>query len=235
MRRALLFAAGMSIVACSRDARAPDGERPAPPVANATAPEPRVSSDDAGSAEPPATQGPVASGDAGGEPPMERVPDIEYVPTPQNVVDTMLEVAKVKKGDVLYDLGCGDGRIVVTVAKRLGIKAYGFDLDPQRIKESRENAKRAGVEHLVTFEQKDIFDVDLTPATVVTLYLLPELNVRLIPQLEKLKPGSRVVSHDFDMAGVTYERYWTVIARDHQTPRDREHYVYLWKTPLRKK
>ncbi|MBX3197411.1 MAG: methyltransferase domain-containing protein [Labilithrix sp.] len=219
MRRALLFAAGVSIVACSRDARSPDGERPAPPVATATSPEPRVSSDDAGSA----------------EPPMERVPDIEYVPTPQNVVDKMLEVAKVKKGDVLYDLGCGDGRIVVTAAKRLGIKAYGFDLDPQRIKESRENAKRAGVEHLVTFEQKDIFDVDLSPATVVTLYLLPDLNVRLIPQLEKLKPGSRVVSHDFDMEGVTYERYWTVIARDHQTPRDREHYVYLWKTPLRKK
>ncbi|MBX3261461.1 MAG: methyltransferase domain-containing protein [Labilithrix sp.] len=165
---------------------------------------------------------------------MERTPDIEYVPTPENVVDKMLEVANVKKGDVLYDLGCGDGRIVVTAAKKLGIKAYGFDLDPQRIKESKENAKSAGVEHLVTFEQKDIFDVDLSPATVVTLYLLPELNVRLIPQLEKLKPGSRIVSHDFDMEGVTYEKWWTVIAKDHQTPRDREHYVYLWKTPLRK-
>ena len=165
---------------------------------------------------------------------MERTPDIEYVPTPQNVVDKMLEVGKVGKNDVLYDLGCGDGRIVVTAAKKLGIKAFGFDLDPQRIRESRENAKNAGVEHLVTFEQKDIFKVDLSPATVVTLYLLPELNVKLIPQLEKLAPGSRIVSHDFDMEGVTYENWWTVMAKDHRTPNDREHYVYLWKAPLKK-
>ncbi len=165
---------------------------------------------------------------------MERVPDIEYVPSPQNVVDKMLEVAKITKDDVLYDLGCGDGRIPVTASKKFGIKTWCFDIDPQRIKEAKANAKQNGVENLVTIEQKDIFKVDLSPATVVTLYLLPELNVRLIPQLEKLKPNSRIVSHDFDMEGVKYEKWWTVIAKDHRTPKDREHYVYLWKTPLKK-
>lgn len=170
-----------------------------------------------------------------GNPLDEQVPDIEYVPTPQNVVDKLLEAAKVTKNDVLYDLGCGDGRIVVTAAKKFGIKAVGYDIDPRRVKESKENAKNAGVENLVTIEQKDIFTVDLSPATVVTLYLLPELNVRLIPQLEKLKPGSRIVSHDFDMEGVDPEKTWTIIAPDHRdAAKNREHYVYLWKTPLKK-
>ena len=104
-----------------------------------------------------------------------------------------------------------------------------------RVKESLENGKKNHVEHLVTVEQKDIFSVDLSPATVVTLYLLPELNVRLIPQLEKLRPGSRVVSHDFEMEGVEPLKVWTVMAPDHRPPHaDREHYVYLWKTPLEK-
>ncbi|MBX3205966.1 MAG: methyltransferase domain-containing protein [Labilithrix sp.] len=222
-----LFA--LSLLACSRDARSPDGEGRAAPSSPTAEPAPVAVA--AGAAEPAAS----VDASASAEQPMERTPDIEYVPTPENVVEKMLEVGKVKKGDVLYDLGCGDGRIVVTAAKKFGIKAFGFDLDPQRIKESKENAKKAGVEHLVTFEQKDIFNVDLSPATVVTLYLLPELNVRLIPQLEKLKPGSRVVSHDFDMEGVAYENWWSVIARDHQTPKDREHFVYLWKTPLKLK
>jgi SAM-dependent methyltransferase len=164
----------------------------------------------------------------------ERVPDIEYVPTPQSVVDKLLEAAQIKKGDVLYDLGCGDGRIVINAAKRFGIAAVGVDIDPKRVAESRANVKSNGVEHLVRIEQKDIFDVDLSKATVVTLYLLPELNVKLIPQLEKLAPGSRIVSHDFDMEGVEPEKVWTVIARDHREPVNREHYVYLWKTPLQK-
>ena len=164
----------------------------------------------------------------------EQVPDIEYVPTPQNVVDKLLDVATIGKDDVLYDLGCGDGRIVINAAKRFGIKAVGFDIDPKRVAESRANVKSNKVEHLVTIEQQDIFTVDLSKATVVTLYLLPELNVRLIPQLERLKPGSRVVSHDFDMEGVEPENHWTVFARDHREPKNREHYVYLWKTPLKK-
>ena len=165
----------------------------------------------------------------------ERVPDIEYVPTPQNVVDKMLEVAKIQKTDVLYDLGCGDGRIPITAAKKFGIKAVGFDIDPVRVKESRANVKKAGVENLVTIELKDIFNVDLTPATVVTLYLLPELNVKLIPQLDKLAKGSRVITHDFDMAGVEPVNTWTIMAPHHRPPyKDREHYVYLFNVPLKK-
>ncbi|MCL4785236.1 MAG: methyltransferase domain-containing protein [Verrucomicrobia bacterium] len=134
-------------------------------------------------------------------PATNREPDVIYVPTPQPVVEKMLEMAEVKKGDVVYDLGCGDGRIVVTAAKKYGVKAVGFDIDPQRVKEALENVRSNKVEHLVTIKQEDIFTLDLREANVVTLYLLPDLNVRLMPQLAKLKPGSRIVSHDFDMRG----------------------------------
>lgn len=181
-----------------------------------------------------ASAAPSAVASANPDAPPTRGPDIEYVPTPENVVEKMMEAAKITKDDVLYDLGCGDGRIVITAAKKFGIKAKGFDIDPVRVAESKENVKKAKVEHLVTIEHKDIFTLDLSPASVVTLYLLPELNVKLIPQLEKLKPGSRIVAHDFDMEGVEYEKTWTVIAKDHRTPANREHYVYLWKTPLKK-
>ena len=162
------------------------------------------------------------------EPPTRR-PDVIFVPTPQEVVDKMLEVAGVKKGEVVYDLGCGDGRIPVTAAKKYGVKAYGFDIDPERIKESKENVKKNNVGDLVTIDQKDIFTLDLSKADVVTLYLLPSLNVKLIPQLEKLKPGSRIVSHDFDMRGVKPDKVINV------TPKDqREHTIYLWTVPLKK-
>jgi SAM-dependent methyltransferase len=135
------------------------------------------------------------------EPKPSKTPDVVYVPTPQTVVDKMLELAEVKAGDVVYDLGCGDGRIVVTAAKKYGVKAIGYDIDPQRVKEARENVKKAGVEHLVRIEEADVFTLDLTGASVVTLYLLPALNVRLMPQLAKMKTGSRIVSHNFDMRG----------------------------------
>ncbi|MCP4608359.1 MAG: methyltransferase domain-containing protein [Planctomycetes bacterium] len=130
-----------------------------------------------------------------------RKPDILYVPTPQEVVDKMLEMAQIKEGDVIYDLGCGDGRIVVTAAKRYGIKAVGFDINPRRVRESLENVRKNNVEHLVTIKHEDVFTLDLREANVVTLYLLPSLNVKLMPQLEKLRPGSRILSHDFDMRG----------------------------------
>jgi SAM-dependent methyltransferase len=158
-----------------------------------------------------------------------RTPDVVYVPTPQGVVDKMLDLVKLKKTDVVYDLGCGDGRIVVTAAKKYGTKAFGFDIDPERIAEARENVKKNKVEHLVTIEQKDIFTLDLSPADVVTLYLLPRLNVKLIPQLQKLKPGSRVVSHDFDMQGVTPLKHLSLRPADDS----REHEIYLWKAPIR--
>ena len=131
----------------------------------------------------------------------ERKPDVIFVPTPQAVVDKMLEMAEIKTGNILYDLGCGDGRIVVTAAKRYGVKAFGFDIDPARVRESLENVKSNNVEHLVTIKQADIFTLDLRQANVVTLYLLPELNVKLMPQLAQLEPGSRIVSHDFSMRG----------------------------------
>jgi SAM-dependent methyltransferase len=130
----------------------------------------------------------------------QRKLDVWYVPTPHEIVDRMLDVAKVRIGDVVYDLGCGDGRMVIAAAKKYGTRGVGVDLDPARIREARENAKRAGVESLVTFKVADMFETDIREATVVLLYLLPELNRRLKPKLfEQLRPGARVVSHDWDM------------------------------------
>jgi uncharacterized protein (TIGR03000 family) len=159
----------------------------------------------------------------------EREPDVIFVATPQEVVDKMLEMAAVKKDDVVYDLGCGDGRIVVTAAKKYGCKAVGFDIDPRRIEESQENVKKEGVGDLVSIEKKDIFTVDLSKASVVTLYLLPNLNVKLVPQLEKMKPGSRIVSHNYDIEGYKPKEWAKVRARDGV-----EHNVYLWVVPLEK-
>jgi len=157
----------------------------------------------------------------------ERRPDVIFVPTPQDVVEKILELAEVTKDDVVYDLGCGDGRIVVTAAKKYGCKAIGIDIDPQRIKESKERVKKYKVEELVTIKEGDIFKEDLTPASVVTLYLLPSLNVKLIPQLQKLKPGSRIVSHSFDMEGVKPEKKIEYQAKDGIT-----HTIYLWRAPI---
>jgi len=126
--------------------------------------------------------------------------DVPYVPTPQQVVDRMLALAKVGKNDVLYDLGCGDGRIVVTAAKQLGARGTGIDIDPVRIAEAEDNARKAGVDKRVSFKVGDLFEADLSGASVVTLYLLPTINTRLRPRLwQQLKVGSRVVSHAFDM------------------------------------
>ncbi|MCX8155245.1 MAG: methyltransferase domain-containing protein [Verrucomicrobiae bacterium] len=165
----------------------------------------------------------------------KRQPDVVFVPTPQEVVDKMLELAEVKKGDIVYDLGCGDGRIVVTAAKKFGVKAYGFDINPERVKESLENVKTNKVEHLVTIKEADIFELDLSEATVVTLYLLPDLNVKLMPQLRKLKPGSRIVSHDFDMRGAKPLKVEKVVVKrqdgDNSYVHEGEHTVYLWKVP----
>lgn len=126
--------------------------------------------------------------------------DVPYVPTPQNVVDRMLQMASVGKNDVLYDLGCGDGRMVVTAARKYGAQGIGIDLDPKRIKEAKDNARKAGVGGKAKFMVGDLFATDLSDATVVTLYLLNSVNRKLRPQLwQQLKPGTRVVSHAFDM------------------------------------
>ena len=126
--------------------------------------------------------------------------DVPYVPTPQAVVDKMLEMAAVTKDDVVYDLGSGDGRIVITAAKKYGVRGVGVDIDPERIKEANANAVQAGVVDRVKFIEQDLFKTDLKEASVVTLYLLPEVNLRLRPKLlSELKPGTRIVSHAFDM------------------------------------
>jgi cyclopropane fatty-acyl-phospholipid synthase-like methyltransferase len=133
-----------------------------------------------------------------------RTPDVHYVPTPQPVVDAMLRMANVTATDVVYDLGCGDGRIPVTAAQRFGARGVGIDLDPVRIREANENAKAAGVTDKVRFLNQDLFTSDFKDATVVTLYLLPSLNEKLMPKLKaELKPGTRIVSHAFDM-GATW-------------------------------
>jgi precorrin-6B methylase 2 len=152
-----------------------------------------------------------------------REPDVVFVPTPQEVVEQMMKLANVQKGDVLYDLGCGDGRTVITASK-LGARAIGIDINPERIKESVENAQKAGVADRVTFRNEDLFEANFRDATVVTLYLLPSLNLKLRPKLWKeLKPGTRIVSHDFDMGQWKPEKE---IDADGHT-------LYLWTVPAK--
>ena len=155
---------------------------------------------------------------------------VPYVPTPQEVVERMLELAGVKKGDVVYDLGSGDGRIVVTAAKKYGVKAIGFEIDPDRIRESKENIRKAGVEKLVEIRQQDIRTVDLSPASVVTMYLLPEVNMMLRPNIwSQMKPGSRVVSHDFDMGD-----WKPVKTEDIKDSSGWDHTLYLWRVEAKR-
>jgi precorrin-6B methylase 2 len=151
-----------------------------------------------------------------------RSPDVPYVPTPENVVEAMLKLGEVKKGDILYDLGSGDGRIVVTAAKQYGVKGTGIDINPERIQEANANAKQAGVTDKVRFLNQDLFEADIKDATVVTLYLLPAINLKLRPKLWKdLKPGTRIVSHSFDMGDWSPEKKIEVDGR----------YLYLWRVP----
>ncbi len=152
-----------------------------------------------------------------------REPDVVYVPTSPEAVEEMLKLAKVTKNDVLYDLGSGDGRIPVTAAQKFGTRGVGIDINPERIREANANAQKAGVTDLVEFRQEDLFQADFSKATVVTLYLLPELNVKLRPELfRQLKPGTRIVSHDFDMGEWKPER--VVQTSDGST-------IYLWTIP----
>jgi SAM-dependent methyltransferase len=157
--------------------------------------------------------------------PKLKKPDVEYVPTPHKVVAEMLRLVDVKKTDVVYDLGCGDGRVVITAAKDYGTRGVGVDIDPTRIKESRANARRAGVVNRVKFLQQDLFETDIREATVVTLYLLPELNRKLRPKLlSDLRPGTRVVSHDFDM-GDWHPDHVIYVQGSY------EHSVFYWVIP----
>lgn len=154
--------------------------------------------------------------------PQERPGDVPYVPTAQLIVDAMLELAQVNKNDVLYDLGSGDGRIPITAAQKFGTRGVGIDIDPERIQESNANAEKAGVSDRVRFIQQDMFKTDLRDATVVTLFLLPDVNLKLRPKLLKeLKPGTRIVSHSFDMGD------WKPV----QTRQVGGTTIYLWIVP----
>ena len=153
-----------------------------------------------------------------------RSPDVIFVPTPQEVVDAMLKLAKVSASDIVYDLGSGDGRTPITAAKTYGARGVGIDIDPQRIKEAMENLKTAGVADKVRFLNQDLFTTNISEATVVTLYLLPSLNLKLIPKLNaELKPGTRVVSHAFDMGDIKPLQTQNVNGRT----------IYFWTVPIK--
>src|SRR5512145_80714 len=151
--------------------------------------------------------------------------DVPYVPTHESLVDEMLRMAKVGKNDVLYDLGSGDGRIVIAAARQFGTRGVGYDIDPDRVREANANARRAGVTDKVKFVQGDIFEADIKDATVVTLYLLPDVNLRLRPKLlSDLKPGTRVVSHNYDMGD--WKPLQTITVKVPE-----EHTIYYWVVP----
>jgi precorrin-6B methylase 2 len=153
-----------------------------------------------------------------------RSPDVIFVPTPQEVVDAMLKLAKVSANDVVYDLGSGDGRIPITAARTYGARGVGIDIDPQRIKEATENLKTSGMGDKVRFLNQDLFTTNISEATVVTLYLLPSLNLKVLPKLNaELKPGTRVVSHAFDMGDIKPQQTQNVNGRT----------IYLWTVPIK--
>lgn len=163
----------------------------------------------------------------------KKQPDVPFVPTTDAAVEAMLKLAGVQKSDVVYDLGCGDGRIVVAAAKTFGAHAVGIDINPVRIKEAKENAQKAGVENLVRFEEQDLFEADIHEATVVTLFLLSSVNLKLRPKLlADLKPGTRVVSNTFDMGDWKPEKEITLGGDDEDTYLS--HRLFLWRIPERK-
>ncbi|MBN1611525.1 MAG: methyltransferase domain-containing protein [Polyangiaceae bacterium] len=181
-----------------------------------------------------------APDDSAASPSFGAMPDVDYWATPQPVVDRMLELARVKATDLVYDLGCGDARSLVTAAERYGAKGVGFDIDPKVVALARENVRRHGVENLVRIEQANIFTLDLSPADVVFLYLTPRLNWRLVPQLEKLRRGSRIVVHEYEIPGARPLRIVKMRGPPDGPPgteleqRTVTHTIYLWKVPWQK-
>ena len=164
---------------------------------------------------------------------LQRVPDVPYLPTTEEAVVAMLKLADVKSTDVVYDLGCGDGRIVVAAAKNFGARGVGIDIDPVRIAEAKANAKKAAVENLVQFEENDLFQADIHEASVVTLFLLSSVNLKLRPKLlGELKPGTRIVSNTFEMGDWQPDKELTLEQRsDDDGPFSRK--LYLWIVPPR--
>jgi SAM-dependent methyltransferase len=159
--------------------------------------------------------------------PVQRTPrNAPFITSPDAVVNKMVEMARISDGDLVYDLGCGDGRIVITAAVQRGCRGVGFDLDPKRVAESIENARLHGVDHLVTIKEQDLFEVDLREAQVIMMYLLPWMIEKLTPKLEQCAPGTRIVSHDFRIEGIENQEV-TVVPLE-----DKPHYVYAYVTPL---
>ncbi|MCC6646299.1 MAG: class I SAM-dependent methyltransferase [Polyangiaceae bacterium] len=206
MRRRTTFALLASLAGCAR--------APSPPPAAPPPEEP--------AAEPETKFAPLLDID---DP--AREPDVVFWPTPPSVVEKMLLAVKVTKDDLVYDLGSGDGRIVIEAARRFGARGVGYEIDAKLVEESRKKAKEAGVDHLVSFERKDIFTLDLTPATVITLYILPGMIERMLPQLARVRPGTRIISHNFPMKGVEPDQ---VINADEP---GRAHSLLLWTAPLK--
>jgi SAM-dependent methyltransferase len=159
----------------------------------------------------------------------DAIPDVMYIPTPPDVVDAMLQLADVGKDDVVYDLGCGDGRILIAAAGKFGCRAIGCDIDPLRIAAARNDVRKNTLNHLIQIEHRDLFNVDLRSATVVTLYLSPGYNRRLIPQFRNMSPGSRIVSHQFGIHGLVPDKVVRMKSR-HDA---HVHVLYRWTVPFR--
>ncbi len=159
-----------------------------------------------------------------------RTPDVVYVGTPYDVVSRMLQMAQIKKDDLVYDLGCGDARMLILAAQKYGCRAIGYDIDPEQVRISRENVAKNHVEDLVKIVQADIFTLDLREADVIPMYLLPEMNQKLLPQLEKLKPASRLVSHNYDLEGIVPDKTVDMISNEDNA----SHHLYLYTLPLKR-
>jgi SAM-dependent methyltransferase len=158
-----------------------------------------------------------------------RTPDVVYVGTPYDVVSRMLKMARVKRGDVLYDLGCGDGRMLVLAAQKYGCRGFGFDIDAERVNAAQENARRNRVAHLVNITEADLFTVDIGDADVLMLYLLPEMNTKLLPKFRKLRPGSRLVFHNYDLEGIEADESIRIVSNEDGAG----HTLFLYTIPLR--
>ena len=166
----------------------------------------------------------------GEEPTYIRTPDVVYVGTPYDLVSEMLHMAQVKKDDLVVDLGCGDARMLVLAAQKYGSRGIGYEIDPDMVRVSRDNIEKNGVGHLVKIIQADIFTIDISDADVLPLYLLPEMNLKLLPQLDTLKPGSRLVMHNYDIEGIVPDKTVEVISNEDNS----SHTLYFYTTPLKR-
>lgn len=157
-----------------------------------------------------------------------RKPDVGYYPTTQDVVEKMLELVRVTKQDHVFDLGCGDGRFMVTASRKYGCRSTGYEINEELIAKGRAEIRKLKLESLAKIEDQDLFTVDMSPASVAVLFLLPEMNAKLVPQLQKMKPGSRIITHEFDIPGIKPDQELTWISKEDNS----EHLLYVYKVPL---